>query len=259
MIAYFSGTGNSLYVARHLADELGETLMPMTLPSSIQDEVVGLVFPVYAWGIPNVVERFVRSDAFRAIPKECYLYAVMTCGDDMGYADRVLEGAMGRNLDAAFSVLMPNVYVCLPGFDVDDKEVCREKFVKEEATVKGIAAYVSERRAVHLLRRGCFPRTKTYVIRPLFNRFLVTDRYFRVDATKCVSCGRCRKMCPVGNILLVTIDGEREAEPREMPQWQSRCTGCLACYHACPYHAINYGRMTQRKGQYRFPPIAGGG
>ena len=57
MIYYFSGTGNSLYVARHLADALGERLCPMTFPASTDDKVIGLVFPVYGWGIPNVVEK----------------------------------------------------------------------------------------------------------------------------------------------------------------------------------------------------------
>ncbi len=236
MIYYFSGTGNSLYVARHLADALGEKLCPMTLPAMTDDEVVGLVFPVYGWGIPSVVEKFVRQYSLSG----SYLYAVMTCGDDMGYTDRVLEEALGRKLDAAFSVLMPDVYVCLPGFDVDSKEECREKFAMEKDAIRDIVACVGERRQVRRLKRGPFPWTKTYVIRPLFNRFLVTDKYFHVDASRCVSCGKCRKSCPVGNILIV--DG--------VPEWQRDCVGCLACYHACPHHAINFGRMTQKKGQY---------
>lgn len=260
MIYYFSGTGNSLYVARHLADALGERLSPMTtyissimgqngtksfpLGQNLGETAVGLVFPVYAWGIPNVVEQFVRN-VLKALPKkengeDCFVYAVMTCGDDMGYADEVLEATLGRKLDAAFSVLMPDVYVCLPGFDVDSKEECKEKFEKEEAAVQEIAACVKEQKRVKHLKRGPFPWTKTYIIRPLFNRYLVTDNYFHVDASKCISCGRCQKMCPVGNILLID----------EKPQWQSHCTGCLACYHACPYHAINFGTMTQKKGQY---------
>ena len=272
MIYYFSGTGNSLYVARHLADALGERLCPMTLglPSQgdLEGAAIGLVFPVYGWGIPNVVEAFVRKHIASLLrgrqEGDCYLYAVMTCGDDMGYADKVLDKALlsacGRKLDAAFSVLMPDVYVCLPGFDVDSAEECKEKFAKETEAVKKIAACVTEKKSVRLLKRGPFPYTKTYVIRPLFNRFLVTDKYFRVDATKCVSCGRCRKMCPVGNILLASPNpsigkgleslpsgGELEAA---FPQWQSHCTGCLACYHACPHHAINFGSMTQKKGQY---------
>ena len=152
----------------------------------------------------------------------------------------MLEKALGRKLDAAFSVLMPDVYVCLPGFDVDSKEECKEKFEQEKESIKDIVSYVTEKKQVRQLKRGPFPWAKTYILRPLFNRYLVTDKYFHVDASSCISCGRCAKMCPVGNILIID----------DVPQWQSHCTGCLACYHACPHHAINFGKMTQKKGQY---------
>ena len=258
MIYYFSGTGNSLHVARHLADALSEELCPMAplqlpqggrvpVPSPLGEEgrgAVGLVFPVYAWGIPNVVEQFVRNYKASLLGGRLeggFFYAVLTCGDDMGYADEVLEKALGRKLDAVFSVQMPNTYVCLPGFDVDSSEVCQAKYAKEEVDVKEIAACVKERKSVRRLKRGLFPWTKTYVIRPLFNRYLLTDKYFHVDASRCISCGKCKKACPVENII---IEG--------VPHWQSHCAGCLACYHTCPHHAINFGKMTQKKGQYTF-------
>ena len=267
MIYYFSGTGNSLHVARHLADALGENLCPIAPllltrggganqqvpPRGDLEEAIGLVFPVYAWGIPNVVEQFVRNYKATLLGgrlKGGFLYAVMTCGDDMGYADKVLEKALGRKLDAAFSVLMPDVYVCLPGFDVDSPRECKEKYAREEAQVKETAACISARKQVRQLKRGPFPLTKTYIIRPLFNRYLLTDKYFHVDASKCISCGRCRKSCPVGNIILCPTGEEHGEEGNEIPHWQSHCSGCLACYHACPYHAINFGTMTQKKGQY---------
>jgi len=247
MIYYFSGTGNSLHVARQLSDALGERLMPMTLAGQVASSqrgegAIGLVFPVYAWGIPNVVETFARNACVSLSGESegsCFLYAVMTCGDDVGYADKVLEYTLGRKLDAAFSVQMPNTYVCLPGFDVDSDEVCKAKLSKVEARVKEIAACISEKKSIRSLTRGRFPWKKTYLIRPLFNRYLLTDKYFNVDASKCISCGRCRKSCPMGNII---VD--------EVPQWLSHCAGCLACYHACPYHAINFGKTTQDKRQY---------
>lgn len=241
MIYYFSGTGNSLHVARQLADALGERLCPMTWATPPEDESIGLVFPVYAWGIPKVVELFVRKHSFSSR----YVYCVMTCGDDMGFADRILEAAMGRKLDAAFSVLMPNIYVCLPGFDVDDEATSLAKLSRESATVSGIAADVRERRSVRRLRRGTFPRTKTYLVRPLFNRYLVTDKYFVADRSKCVACGRCSKQCPVGNILIID----------DVPQWQHRCVGCLACYHSCGQGAIRFGSMTKHKGHYNLQAL----
>jgi NAD-dependent dihydropyrimidine dehydrogenase PreA subunit len=161
----------------------------------------------------------------------------------MGYADRVLEKELGRELDAAFSVLMPDVYICLPGFDVDSEEECREKFTMEKKMVKDIVACVSERKSLRRLKRGPFPWLKSYAIRPLFNRYLVTDKYFNVDVSRCVSCKKCINMCLVGNIVMKD----------DLPQWQSDCSGCLACYHACPHHAINFGKMTQKKGQYTLP------
>lgn len=253
MIYYFSGTGNSQYVARQLADLLGEQLYPMaladtrSLPSGeMEGAAIGIVFPVYAWGIPNVVEDFVRNH--RESFEGSFLYAVMTCGDDMGFADEVLETALGRKLNAAFSVLMPDVYVCLPGFDVDSVEECKEKLAKEKHAVSEIASCIKERKQVRILKRGPLPWTKSYVIRPLFNRYLLTDKYFHVDASRCVSCGRCRKSCPVGNIKLVEAEGTNGQIA--IPCWQSHCAGCMACYHACPHHAINFGKMTQKKGQY---------
>ena len=170
----------------------------------------------------------------------------------MGYADEVLEKALGRKLDAVFSVQMPNTYVCLPGFDVDSPEVCQAKYAKEESVVKEIAACVKERKSVRRLKRGLFPWTKTYIIRPLFNRYLLTDMYFNVDASRCISCGKCKKACPVENILISTPPKGERGGGLALPHWQSHCAGCLACYHACPHHAINFGKMTQKKGQYTF-------
>ena len=241
MIYYFSGTGNSLLVAQRLADAICEPLSAMKDVAMQHEGAIGLVFPVYAWGLPRVVEEFLLAHKAQLQSADTYVYAVMTCGDDMGYADRMLERLLGRQLNAAFSVQMPNTYVCLPGFDVDSREVYDRKMAAMPEAVEDIAADVRERTHVRRLVRGSMPWTKTYVLRPLFNRFLVTDKYFHADASLCTSCGKCRKACPVGNVSIAS----------GIPVWQSHCTGCLACFHTCPHHAINFGRMTQHKGQVK--------
>lgn len=251
MIYCFSGTGNSLAVARRLAELVGDGLCPIVSHTGVvhRQGAVGLVFPVYSWGTPRVVDDFIVRELPRLEHNPSYIYAVMTCGDDIGYADRVadtrLRSVYGRGLDAAFSVCMPNTYVCLPGFDVDSKELAGRKVAATMERLPRLARLIVERKNVRDLVRGGMPWFKTYAIRPLFNRMLVTDRYFRVDESLCMACVRCRcvSACPLGNV-------SRNGDGR--PVWDGDCTGCLACYHSCPHHAVRFGGMTKNKGQYRY-------
>lgn len=241
MVYYFSGTGNSKYVADNIAKRTNDVCSDMTLAESLCDHVLGLVFPVYAWGLPLVVEDFIAKTLVDVKGVE-YVYAIMTHGDDMGYADKILAKALDRvgiHLDAVFSVSMPNTYVCLPGFDVDAPSLASSKVTATTSALADIAKTVLDRAVASRITRGALPFTKTYVLRPLFNRFLVTDRYFRTTSPACSACGKCVRQCPLHNITLV--DGK--------PQWQGNCTGCLRCYHQCPNKAIQFGRFTHGKGQ----------
>ncbi len=242
MIYFFSGTGNSLLVAEKLGALLADEVCDMACSVFGSDDVVGFVFPVYAWGLPTVVEEFLKSVPEEPVPS--YFYSVMTCGDDIGYADRLadrlLKKKWGRELDAAFSVRMPNTYVCLPGFDVDPQELAERKVADTIGRLPYLAACIEDKAAVREVVRGDVAWVKTYIIRYVFNATLVTDRYFRITKEKCVGCGKCRKSCPLGNVGI--LDGH--------PFWRGHCAGCLACYHVCPRHAIEFGRMTNGKGQH---------
>mgnify|MGYP000511438926 FL=1 len=63
MILYFSGTGNSKYVAQRIADALGDTLFNMNDRIKARDsspietsERIVFVTPTYAWRIPRIVQ-----------------------------------------------------------------------------------------------------------------------------------------------------------------------------------------------------------
>ena len=84
MIYWFSGTGNSRFVAEKLAELTNDTAQNIFMPYTEEhDGIVGLVFPVYVWMPPFFVSKFI-DNFLQNIAPQTYKYVVMTCGDDVG-------------------------------------------------------------------------------------------------------------------------------------------------------------------------------
>ena len=247
MIFYFSGVGNSAWVAKRLAASLNDRVLAIAdemnkevVYTPQEGESVGFVFPVYGWEPPKIMLDFI---AHMQMKKPEYLYFVCTCGDDTGKTGKIFTQAIrtkGWNCQAGYSVTMPDTYVCLPGFDVDKEDELKRKMENAAARVDFIANDLKGRpvQRVYNCLEGAFPNVKTYVLGGLFRALLMSPKPFKATDA-CTACGLCAKKCPVHNIL---VDGK--------PQWGTNCTMCLACYHVCPHHAIEYGKRTKGKGQY---------
>lgn len=200
-----------------------------------------MFFPVYAWGPPKIVLRFIHQ---LKLDKPGYLFFVCTCGDDTGRTAQIFSSAVTRKgwqCVAGYSVTMPNTYVSLPGFDVDDKDIETQKVQNAVARVRFINEEITSRAQMkqYNCHEGALPFTKSYLLRPLFNAFLMSPKPFHATEA-CIGCKKCEKVCPVGNITVT-----------DRPVWGGNCTQCLACYHVCPVHAVEYGKMTGKKGQYK--------
>ena len=135
--------------------------------------------------------------------------------------------------------------VCLPGFDTDSAEAEQAKEKTWKTRLEEVIQVVEHegRSTAADLIPGALPGLKTYVLRPLFNRLLISPSRFRVDESRCKRCGACAQVCPLQNISLENAD--------RLPHWGNHCTHCLACYHVCTAHAVNYGSFTRHKGQVK--------
>lgn len=260
MIFYYSGCGNSRMAARQLASSLNEKLV--FIPEAARQgeyeykleegEMLGFVWPVYCWAPPKLVLDFVAKLQIKGIPSYCW--TVCTCGDTVGYTEDVWrkalknagnrsdEGTMDLKLDAVWSVVMPETYVNLKGMNLDTPEGAAKKVAEAKVRLSEIAGAIASRTVVSDMIIGGMPWINTYVVRPLFYAILVKDRYFKVSDA-CIGCGKCAEGCPLKNITMVD----------KRPHWNGNCTTCEACYHNCPVNAIQFGKATAGKGQYRGP------
>ena len=240
MIYYFTGAGNSRYVAQRIAQALGDTVafMPEHIPATVPDngEPVGFVFPVYFWGIPTVVDRFARQ---LTIEGSHYTFTVLTPSGSSGDAVSLFEKALRRPVDARFSVLMPDTYC--PMFECGDRAKNEAVLNRAEGEIDNVIVQLKSRATGDLDLHHGMGRLYTVTMYPLYKR--TTTRRFAVSDA-CTGCGLCAKLCPD---KFITIEDGR-------PVWRAgHCNLCFACLHHCPTFAIQYGRNSRKHGQYTCP------
>ena len=249
MIFYYSGCGNSRFIAKSIADSLGEALI--FIPEAQREgrfeytlaegEKIGFVYPIYSWRPPHLVEEFVNDLKINGNPK--YVWTAVTCGDNVGETENIFRKELkdkGLYLNAAFCFRMPNTYVNFMGMSVDKPEVAEEKIATAKEKLPKVIEMIQSGTAFSDMIKGGLPRFKSNVIGSGFYKWASDEPFFSTD--ECISCGMCVKVCPMQNI---TLENGR-------PVWHGNCNTCDACYHHCPKHAIQYGKKTRGKGQYYF-------
>ncbi len=247
-IFYFTGTGNSLKIAKDIASHLGDTAL-VPVRKAIKETVdlsadrIGLVFPVYMWGMPSIITEF--SGKMKT-GKEKYVFAVVTYGGMPGatllYLSRALK-KQGARLSAGFGIKMPGNYIPMYGAKSEEKQ--KKEFEKAEEKVQ---------RIVDIIQKGDSrkPETSGFLVNTLSSvmyKFSMPhihkmDKSFTV-LEKCTSCGICYNICPVENI---TIENGK-------PVWQGKCEQCMSCIQFCPVEAIQYGKKTEGRKRYHHPEI----
>ena len=249
MIFYYSGTGNSKYAAKRIADALGDTLLSMNERIKAGDfspvetgERLVVVTPTYAWRIPRIVRDWLMKTELRGAER---IWFVMTCGSEIGDAgryNRALCQAKGVGCMGTAQLVMPENYIAM--FNAPQADEARAIVAKAEPDIDRVIASIRAEEAFAPTRRNLYDRFMSGPVNPIFYSFCVkADAFTASDA--CVGCGRCEKLCPTNTVTL--HDGR--------PVWGKGCTHCMACICYCPAAAIEYGKKSLGKPRYHFEAL----
>jgi Pyruvate/2-oxoacid:ferredoxin oxidoreductase delta subunit len=250
IIYYFTGTGNSLAAARGICSRLDDCeLVSIASLAKTSDRIkpgadrVGIVCPVYDFGLPSIVDGFVqRLD----LSGTGYCFAVLTMGgfgvSALHQLDDLVFVRNHRHLDAAFVVRMVGNFV--PLYE-PAKGAKREKLLKDaDARIAEIAGIIDKGLLVKPDIALLSAVLKRFTYGGFIQRIHDADKDFIADE-RCTACGTCSAVCPVKNIEMV--DGK--------PVWKHHCEMCCACLHFCPVEAIQWGQKTKTRGRYRHPAL----
>jgi ferredoxin len=248
-IYYFTGTGNSLHVARTVAEQLGDSKVINILRQKgkgmieDQSDTVGIVFPVFYMNMPVILQAFVKK--LKLDPK-AYVFGIATCGGRSGNSlqtlDKLLQ-ANGAHLSSGFTLkTVDNAYI---GVDITTPEGERDEVLKaSEDSLNKIIEKLKKRdiseQFNYSIANGLMGGLSSTFAADLYRlprRFNVTE--------KCTGCGICAKICPVGNVTQID----------KKVTWGNNCTHCLACFHWCPQAAIEIGKKSADIARYHHPAI----
>lgn len=245
MILYFSGTGNSKYVANEIAKITGDELVSIneklknndTSKITVKDKLV-FVVPTYAWRIPKVVRDWIIKTDFKDTKNTWF---VMTCGSEIGNAEKYnkqLCHSKGFVYMGSAGVVMPENYIAM--FNSPTGEEIKEIFNKADDQIENIAKQIKENKPFAAPRNNIQDKFMSGPVNMLFYPMFVKSKDFYAN-DKCTSCGKCVKVCPLNNIQI----------KNNRPVWNKNCTHCMACISYCPTSAIEYGKKTVGKQRYK--------
>ncbi|MCF8020589.1 MAG: EFR1 family ferrodoxin [Vallitaleaceae bacterium] len=268
-IYYFSGTGNSLFVARELQKKIPDSVI-IPIVSLLHEDVIktngktiGIVFPCHALTIPLAVKQFVKKIDLQSAE---YFFAIATRYGTVfkGFSmiSRLLK-RRNKRLDSQFILNMchneaprsDKNYVVPSKSDILKIEVSILHKIDEISNIIKNKSPFIEKDNNAIIKSSSNPIIG-FLIEQLvvflmnISEYMGGVNYFYHDS-QCTGCGICEKVCLSKKIKIID----------KKPVWQKSvlCYMCYACVNYCPMHSVQVKDIpsvksyTAKNGRYPHP------
>lgn len=247
-IYYYSGTGNSLHVARELQKRIPESNLISIVHLLCNDRVetgadtLGFVFPNFCLTIPIPMHEFLKKVDLASAQ---YLFAICTRGgsrtEAFDYTNELLS-RQNKRLHAQLDINMPWNYpfgkLNLVGTNTEKRLQHQEAEMQNKLDIFSQyilekEAYIEEKAGVNYeiprwqkVLFSLIPRSFNYEL----HRYMYQNLLRFYSDSNCNGCGLCERICLSHKIEMVA----------KKPVWKEgvKCYACYACINFCSRRAI---------------------
>ena len=246
IMLYFSGTGNSKYIAELFSQTMGAACYSIEENRDFthliaEEGTIAFCYPVYCSRVPRIMSEFTAKYQKPLENKKVIILCtqMMFSGDGArAFTDSFPRGFL--NVIFAEHITMPNNICNIAVLPLAKENKARECVLRARQKVQDIC---DEIKAGKIRKRGFNPGSRALgliqgVFYPPFKRTSLGRIWIDGD---CDLCLLCVSACPMANFQLE--NGELSTK--------GNCMACCRCINLCPKKAIAVYLRTKVKKQYR--------
>lgn len=246
LMLYFSGTGNSKYIANLFSKKVGAKCYSIEEKIDFEKEIekhdtVAFCYPIYGSYVPRIMREFVTKNVEKLKNKKLIIFCtqLMFSGDGARAFTDLLPEGYGEVIYAEH-FNMPNNICNINIFPIKNGERTKKYITAANKKMDRICKDLENGK---VKKRG-FNKVSNIVGKSQSAHWpdieAKNKSSVKVDED-CVKCGLCVKLCPMKNLNLTS---------KEILQ-NDDCILCYRCVNACPKKAITVLIHKKPKEQYK--------
>lgn len=262
LILYFSGTGNTEFVAQYIKEHLDSNedeidLFPLERfkkENILKYDILVFGFPVYACDLPLFIQEYLK-DLSATKTKTAFLFCTKGFASGaaikntienfnnigyavMGHADINMPGSDGLAfLKKDSSAVQKMINKDFSKIEEADKLINRIKQV-----ISSLVEHKETTQFCEHTKSNAFKSFLSWTLKKAFQAFETGLKKKFWANENCVKCLKCQKICPSKNITV-----------SEKVNFGNNCYLCMRCVHQCPTEAIQVGKKTVGKFRWKGP------